>query len=255
MASLSSGQIHQFITQGFVRIDHAFSKELAAECRQVLWQKSGYDPMDASTWKEPVVRIGECTEEVFVKAANAPILQAAFDQLVGPEQWLPKRSLGSFPIRFPSKEMPTDTGWHVDASFPGEDVYNYLEWRVNIFSKDRGLLMLFLLSEVGEKDAPTLLRLGSHQEVARILEPFGTEGLSFMDLAQKLNATENLPSLAATGEPGTVYLCHPLMVHAAQAHTGKNPKFMAQPSLMTRKDFDLKGDNAVEKAIVLGLDK
>ncbi len=34
----------------------------------------------------------------------------------------------------------------------------------------------------------------------------------------------------ATGEAGTVYLCHPFLVHAAQIHRGKRPRFMAQPA-------------------------
>jgi len=36
----------------------------------------------------------------------------------------------------------------------------------------------------------------------------------------------------ATGEGGTVYLCHPFLIHAAQKHRGKNPRFMSQPPLL-----------------------
>ena len=36
----------------------------------------------------------------------------------------------------------------------------------------------------------------------------------------------------ATGEAGTVYLCHPFVVHSAQPHRGRNPRFMAQPPLL-----------------------
>jgi hypothetical protein len=35
----------------------------------------------------------------------------------------------------------------------------------------------------------------------------------------------------ATGEAGAVYLCHPVLVHAAQMHRGTMPPFMAQPPL------------------------
>jgi len=57
----------------------------------------------------------------------------------------------------------------------------------------------------------------------------------------------------ATGAAGTVYLCHPLLVHSAQAHTGSRPKFMAQPPLLLRGELNI-ADHAtaytpVEEAI------
>ena len=39
------------------------------------------------------------------------------------------------------------------------------------------------------------------------------------------------PVVLATGRAGTVYLCHPFLVHAAQMHRGATPRFMAQPGL------------------------
>jgi hypothetical protein len=191
------------------------------------------------------------------KAANTTILHNAFDQLVGKGNWLPRITLGSFPIRFPSNEKANDTGWHVDASFAGEDDNNYLEWRVNVHSKGRGLLMLFLFSDVTEKDAPTIIKVGSHFDVAKILESEGKKGLSFMELAQRLNTIPYREEAVAIGKAGTVYLCHPFIVHAAQNHHGRTPKFMAQPPLLTRNDFKFnKTDHElcpVEKAILSGL--
>ena len=40
------------------------------------------------------------------------------------------------------------------------------------------------------------------------------------------------PVVTATGDAGTVYLCHPFLVHAAQPHQGKQPRFLAQPPLL-----------------------
>jgi hypothetical protein len=39
------------------------------------------------------------------------------------------------------------------------------------------------------------------------------------------------PEALATGDAGTVYLCHPFLVHAAQRHQGTAPRCMAQPPL------------------------
>jgi len=257
METLSQADIHRFINDGFVKIECAFSKELAALGRDILWRDTGCDPHDRSTWRSPVVRLGDYAQPPFGEAANTPRLHAAFDQLVGAGQWIPRGSLGSFPVRFPSNEDPGDAGWHVDASFPGTDAASFMSWRINVHSKGRALLMLFLFSDVGENDAPTRIRVGSHQAVARMLAPAGAEGMSFMALAGLLDATANCEEVLATGEAGTVYLCHPFLVHAAQPHRGTAPRFMAQPGLMLKTPFLLQGPEEnfapVEKAILRAL--
>lgn len=238
MTPLSTEQVDQFVEEGFAKIEQAFSTALADECRALLWEATGCKA-DPGSWEQPVIRIGELSHPTLIKAANTDTLHHAFDQLLGKGNWYRKTSLGSFPIRFPVKAPATDTGWHVDASFPGDDFNNYLEWRINIRSKGRGLLMLFLFSDVAEADAPTAIRLGSHLDVARLLATHGEQGLSFMQLAQQLDGLPKRRELLATGKAGTVYLSHPFIVHAARDHHGISPKFMAQPPLFTRQDFDL----------------
>ena len=257
MDQLTESQITSFIDEGFVRLDQAFPAALADECRAILWKASQCDPNNPDTWRQPVIRIGDIGLEPFKEAANIPLLLTAFDQLAGKGNWIPRSTLGSFPIRFPSKEKAVDTGWHVDASFPGANADNYFEWRVNIRSKGRALLMLFLFSDVGETDAPTRIRVGSHLDVARLLAPEGDSGLSFMELAHRLDITKDRKEVIATGRAGTVYLCHPFLAHAAQDHNGTVPKFMAQPPLLLAQDFNLHRKDSnfcpVEAAILKAL--
>ncbi len=259
MEALTLEQINSFINRGYIRIENAFPTEIADDCRAILWKATACDPDNPDTWTQPVIRIGELDHEPFRNAANSPFLHRAFDQLVGKDNWLPRLTMGSFPIRFPGKEPANDTGWHVDASFPGEDANNYFEWRINIHSKTRGLLMLFLFSDVSEQDAPTILKVGSHFEVAKILGPERERGLSFIELAQRLSAIPAKEEIVATGKAGTVYLCHPFIVHAAQNHRGTTPKFMAQPPLLTRNDFNIHKTESqrcpVETAIWTGLNR
>lgn len=255
--TLSKAQLRQFIQDGFVRLEHAFPKAVAEEGRRILWKDIAADPDDPSGWSQPVVRLGNYSQAPFNQAVNSPLLHAAFDQLLGKGRWLPRNSLGTFPVRFPSADDPADTGWHVDASFSGENPHDYLSWRVNVHSRGRALLMLFLFSDVGENDAPTRIRLASHLKVASILEPYQEKGLSFMELAEKLEVTADCPQLTATGEAGTVYLCHPFLAHAAQAHQGTEPRFMAQAPLLPAEDFQLERRDGnyspLETAIRLGL--
>ena len=87
------------------------------------------------------------------------LLYDAFDKLVGRSRWRKRPNVGNFVVRFPSEADPGDLGWHIDLSFPGEtgdpEGRDYSAWRVNVTSKDRALLLLFLFSDVGEDDAPT----------------------------------------------------------------------------------------------------
>lgn len=252
---LNQLQIEQFIRAGFVRIDEAFPAELAGSARTILWNDIDGNPNDPSTWTKPVIRLGMYAQRPFVQAANTPVLHRAFDQLIGPGRWVSRASMGTFPVRFPSSEDPGDAGWHVDASFPGADSANYLEWRINVRSKGRALLMLFLFSDVGEHDAPTRIRIGSHQDVARLLEPAGEQGMSFMELAGHLNELPEREQALATGKAGTVYLCHPLLAHAAQPHHGTAPRFLAQPPLLLRDELTIDGPSPVEKATRLALSR
>jgi len=247
---LNSIQIDQFIREGFVRIDQAFPAELAEEARSILWKDIDADPHDPSTWTKPVIRLGMYSQPPFIQSANTPILHTAFDQLVGKGKWHPCRSMGTFPVRFPSAEDPGDTGWHVDVSF-GEDP-DFMDWRANWHSKNRALLMLFLYSDVGEKDAPTRIKQGSHLDIARILKPKGEPGMSLRELVAELPNLPQRKEVLATGAAGTVYLCHPFLVHAAQPHHGLQPRFLAQPPLLLKEEL-MKGDkySPVEEAIKL----
>ncbi|MCF0050574.1 phytanoyl-CoA dioxygenase family protein [Dyadobacter sp. LJ53] len=252
-AILDNHQIDDFIHKGFLRVDNAFPEKVAEEVCDILWADLGLDRHDPASWKKPVVRLGMYPQKPFVQSANQPVLQRAYDQLVGPGKWLPCGSMGTFPIRFPSYEDPGDAGWHVDAGFPGAEPTNFFDWRINIHSKGRGLLMLFLYSDVGVHDAPTRIRVGSHLDVARLLAPKGDEGLSFMEVAGEVDKFPVREEVLATGKAGTVYLCHPFIVHAAQAHHGLNPKFMAQPPLLLRNALHILGESPVERAIRLAI--
>ncbi|USE77550.1 phytanoyl-CoA dioxygenase family protein [Cupriavidus gilardii] len=255
-AALSQVQIRNFVDQGFIRIDGAFPRAVAEEARAILWRDTGCDSADPSSWTKPVIRLGMYSQPPFIEAANTPVLRQAFDQLVGAGRWLPCKAMGTFPVRFPSPEDPGDAGWHVDVSF-GWDNPDFMEWRANVNSKGRSLLMLFLFSDVSEHDAPTRIRIGSHLDVARMLAPAGDAGLTLREIVAGLQQTERRPEALATGEAGTVYLCHPFLVHSAQPHRGTTPRFMAQPPLLPREPLQLEREDGayspVEATIRLGL--
>ncbi|MCA1934623.1 MAG: phytanoyl-CoA dioxygenase family protein [Asticcacaulis sp.] len=241
---LDARQIERFVTDGFIRFDHAFPRVLATQGRRRMWRDLSGEPDRPETWTRPVERLFAYWQKPFREAANTARLHQAYDQLVGSGRWAPLEGLGTFPVRFPSPQDPGDTGWHVDLSFApresdGEvnEATDFSLWRINVRSRGRALLMLFLFSDVGEDDAPTRIRVGSHLDIARQLAPFGEEGLNGRQI--DAGVSDARPVALATGPAGTVYLCHPFLVHAAQPHRGTEPRFMAQPALPLRTPLDL----------------
>lgn len=96
------------------------------------------------------------------------------------------------------------------------------------------------------------------RRVPPLLEPYGEDGVSGLEIAPRLvEASAHRPLAYATGRPGDVSLCHPFLVHAAQPHHGTRPRFMAQPPLMPAAPCEWErpdGDYApVEIAIRRGL--
>ena len=217
----------------------------------------GIDLGSPDTWRRPVVR-GVPTGDCFRRASNAPRLLDAVAGLVNPDAWQTRPNLGAFVVRFPSHEDPGDAGWHIDSSFqlPGES-----RWFVNYRSKERALLLLCLLSDVGVDDAPSRLLPGSHLEMARLLAPAGEEGLPGAYAGQESEIP--LPAstsgeVFATGSAGGVFVCHPFLVHAASwPHRGERPRFLAQPPIAVSNGLDLDGPlnrlSPVARAIRLGI--
>jgi hypothetical protein len=233
--SLTATQVWQFITDGFVRLEGAFTPEIAAEGRAAIWKQMGKDPDDPATWTEPVVRLVPSERGPFRAAINTSRLHVALDQLVGQGRWYTRPDCGLFVVRFPVAAPPGDTGWHIDASYLLDGTL-----RVNLWSRERSLLMLPLFSDIGLDDAPTRLRVGSHLDVPAILAPAGEGGVEWMELSERASAASaGRPVALATGRAGDVYLCHPFVVHAAQPHRGSSPRFMAQPPLMSKGPLQL----------------
>lgn len=256
---LTAHEVERFISDGFVYVPGAFPRALADECRAFLWRETGLDPADPATWTRPLIRLAGYGGDLFNAAANTPALHEAFDQLVGVGRWLPRDGLGTFPVRFPHPGDPGDAVWHMEGSYSVEGEQGY--W-LNLRSRGRALLMLFLFSETGPDEAPTRIRAGSHLDVPPFLVAAGERGMSFgaacaaMDAAGKLDSPDRELALA-TGHPGDVYLCHPFLIHAAQPHRGREPRFMAQPPLTPVAPLELRRDDGtyspVELAVLRGL--
>jgi len=243
-----------FVRDGFVAVRQAVDAGTAAACRELIWrsmEERGLRRADPATWP-PLVRIDDLEGEPFTAAGLSPTLTAAYDELIGPGRWTSPVGVGrALMVRFPSQDR-AGAGYHIEASYPGPGGQGL---RANVRSRARGLLALFLLTDVGPDDAPTRLVRGSHLTAARFLAPHGEAGTD-TDADLWYPSTLCRPVAHATGTTGDVFLCHPFIVHTATwPHCGVGPRMLAQPAVSAPVGFALDGTDPspVAQAIVNGL--
>jgi hypothetical protein len=199
---LSQAEIDSFVANGYVAVRDALPADVMQACHDEIWSELGDRGVrreDPSTWRDPVVRINCPESEAFAAAGTQPVLWEAFDQLIGEGRWWRRRGVGgTIPVRFPSQDDPGDAGWHIEASFERNG-----DWWVNYRSRQRGLLALYLFSDVDADGAPTRVRPGSHRDAARVLAPAGDEGVPFPQAALlAAQASADRPTALATGRAG-----------------------------------------------------
>jgi hypothetical protein len=250
--------VERFVHDGFVAIRGAVAPDVVAACRDVIWTalaaENGVHEHDRSTWTMPVVR-RNCPEGgSFVDAGTAPALFRVYDLLLGPGRWRRRAGVGgTIPVRFPSEVDPGDAGWHIDGSYDVDGT-----WWVNVHSRGRGLLALFLFTDVTPADAPTRVLVGSHLDVPPVLLPAGERGMPFSAVARSLPPRTFERDVAlVTGKAGDVFVCHPFLVHAATwPHRGGAARMLAQPEIALLEPFTLASEAEacpVERAILRGL--
>jgi hypothetical protein len=218
-----------FSSDGFVVLRDAIAPDVIRSCVEAIedeLRRHAVDPRDRTTWTEPVVRLACPEGPAFAEAGTSPALRAAYDELLGPGRWIRREGVGG-------------------------------TW-ANVRSRGRGLLALFLFTDVSDDDAPTELIVGSHLDVPRVLGPFGERGVFRGDVVPHLaRFTFERPRARATGRAGDVFLCHPFLVHRATwPHRGDGPRMVAQPGVAIPEPFTLRvgpGLYPVEQAILRGL--
>ena len=167
-----AASIDDFCVDGFLVVRGAVAPDVVCACIAVIENElraRGVEPRDPATWTEPVVRFPCPDGPAFTAAGKSPALLGTYDALLGAGRWIEREGVGgTLPVRFPSTRDPGDAGWHIDGSYDVEG-----RWWVNVHSRGRGLLALFLFTDVAEDDAPTELIVGSHLDVPRVLAPYG----------------------------------------------------------------------------------
>ena len=187
--------------------------------------------------------------EPFTAACLSPALVAAYDELIGPGRWtspvgdLP-RADGAVPVARTARAPGTTSR----PATPGPDGQR---WRANVRSRARGLLALFLLTDVGLDDAPTRLVCCSHLTVAAVPVTLRRSGHG-TDADLWYPSTLCRPVAHATVTASDVFLCHPFIAHTATWPALYQSADDRQPAVSAPAGFALDGTDPspVARAII-----
>ena len=249
---LQPAEVEQFLTDGYVVLCEAFPSQVAARIREFLWKRMELSPDDPSAWKKQVFHLQESYNEAPFSEALSERLFAGYDDVLGEGRYNRTSRLGWWPVAFPGFDAPPwrppEGGWHVDG----------IQFHHHIYSKDQGLLPIFIFSDIGPGDGGTAVDAGSHRRTARILAAAEPAGLTPTELTAKVNATPPEKPVEMTGRAGDVVLLHPFMLHARSANTGNSVRFICNPCVTLKEHMNLKRENSgdyspVELAIVNAL--
>lgn len=250
---LSAGQTEQFLSEGFIVIENAFSRERSLEWVREECAHIGYDVNDPSTWKDEYVRIPTQKREIL--ADFAPAAWTASCDLMGGEDRVKYRAnISLFAMNFrqgadrpfmpPSAEAP---GWHKDG------------WHFRHFldSPDQGLLGIPLMTDVLPQGGATFIAADSVPVVARYLADH-PEGVLPDEFDMKYLISQCHDFREATGRAGDFYLLHPYLLHAASQNILKRPRGICNVLYELTEPMNFHRDNPanyspVEAAILRGL--
>jgi hypothetical protein len=161
-------------------------------------------------------RLGQATVydlPTLIKAATPPV-RAAFDTLAGENRWHLTANWG-FPTRFPGRCASV---WHIDGDW----------FTHHVTSGEQVLTPIFLWDDVGVDDSPTLLGVGSHLAVARLLAAREPEGIPGEDIGRVVHDNVHCDDLEqATGATGDVIICHPFLAHAINPAGPMRPRYIS----------------------------
>ena len=258
--AFTADDVERFIADGFVVLREAFSPAVAAEGRAFITQLLGVpeheppgdvdfpavaarlsaDGIPASAYDQPMVHIKHAFGGPPFDRVMTPRLRAGLEQLMGEDRAIVYELYGWWPVLFPG--FPGPGGWHVDGVS-----------QHRLTTRDRGLVTVFLFSDVGDGDGGTPLVAGSHVTIARQIAAAEPAGLSTDELTASLPVIDPSSVVSLTGRAGDVALLHPFLIHGFGPNTSRRLRIACNPAYPLREPMQLArpdgGYSAVEVAI------
>lgn len=251
---LTDTDVESFLAKGYLKIEGAFSKEVAQEWTEDAFRRLGYDMNDPSTWKEARIHMGG-DRRVEVKEFAPKVYDAICDLVGGearlgqPVEWADHYIL-NLGIGADDPWVPADQwtqGWHKDGDF----------FRHFLDSPEQGLLVFVNWTDVVHLGGPTYIATDSVPVVSKFLaaRPEGvlpTE-FDFRDLLSQCHEFEE-----AVGEAGDVFLLHPYVLHAASQNILRRIRIITNPPVHLNEPMNFNREDRadfspIELAVLRGL--
>jgi hypothetical protein len=273
---LDDAQLDQFVARGYLRVRGCFSateaeRWIAAANHRIATQPEryvkgyaergpgrsleGYDPARPETWTWP--RLDLAGEHSFEIGRWSPRAWAAICDLLGGPERVATRTWNDAAIpnfRLPHPDTPHEVKpdsptWHIDN--PGT--------AMTLDGIRNGLVCVVVLSRIGPRMGGTVVAPGSVPLVARELAD-RPEGADFVaaDVGARL-AARCREFVELCGEPGDVFMLHPLLLHSPAPNPSSKVRWMSNPLVWLREPLQVQPRDPgtrspVERAIAEGLD-
>jgi len=262
---LTPQQLDEFLHLGIVRVRGALTPEVAAAMCDSVWdmmsRRYNIQRAQPATWKgQRIVGTKDRPKEITLEQVLNP-LHATLHQLLAPAEWECDAHWGSLLVSFPGGRFPEarhgwevpHTSWHFDAPL------------VRALPELYGVRIFTCLAQLSPQGGATLAVAGSPRLAQALAKARGMAKLRSADLRKGLKqrydwmnalctfdpaidrmvfmkTTARLEDIDVrvvemTGEPGDVYLMHPLMMHAA------SPNCLAMPRIVLSSTVYQRGVN------------
>lgn len=245
---LNKDQVESFLERGYLVVKGCLDKDFAQHWIDRAYERLGYDKGDPSTWAKDLVHLYPTSRRAIRDIS--PKAWAAICDVVGGADRIEdtvKEVRGHFaeidsftwsdafivnfnrgadePWQPPSAEVG---GWHKDGSF----------FRHFLNSREQVLLTTLYWSDVGPRGGGTFIATDSVRHVAQFLadHPEGVPpgDIPFGDLIGQCEAFEEI-----TGKLGDFVILHPFMLHASSYNPSGVPRWMTNPPVALKEQFDL----------------
>jgi hypothetical protein len=221
--------LERFHADGVACLRGAFDPDAAVAMRAAFWRemaRRGISEADASTWPTgPVSHLQNCGKHSSFDAIGSPVLAAAMDALLGEGTWSLPHKWGQVLVTFPRPgewTLPTHL-WHLDHPYGLQP--DPLP-AVHVFA---------CFGTVEEHGGGTLALAGSHHlvrdfvaarpSIASIRQAHAR--LAFTATAEfKAALADPARVVEFTGEPGDVWLMHPLISHHGSDNVRSVPRLV-----------------------------
>ena len=234
--NLSIEDLEHFKKYGYCILKNVFNEEIGLKCQQRLWEEmKQYDQNDQSTWIDKKFQLSKIyyDEKPFDDIFNERLCKS-IDQICGINN-VEKFGAGWFTITFPGHYQSNES-WNIDGHFhiDGTGFIHYP------YSKEIGLILLILLSNIEDKGGGTAIAESSHILGIKKLIENGIRGCTAEELTITLREkSENtFDIIEVIGNIGDIILMHPLVLHARSKNLSKNVRFLCHPNISLKKTLN-----------------